>query len=54
MDFKVTCSYGYKQLFGFYKPEKGWYVYYGYSISYNGDVTEVSRTEPTPISKIQL
>ena len=50
--FKMTAIYGYVKLKQFTKFEGGRLVYYSYSITYNRQGKELSRTEATPLSSI--
>ena len=52
MKFKIDCLFGHKELKQFNKFENGRMVCYGYSISYDMDGKEASRTEPSALSSI--
>lgn len=50
--FKVNCILGHAELKQFNKFEGGRMVCYGYSISYDKDGKETSRTDPSSLSSI--
>ncbi len=45
--YKASIIYGHVELKEFHKFENGRMIYYGYSITYDRDGNEMSRTEPT-------
>lgn len=49
---KVSIRYGHIELKQFNRYENGCMVTYGYSIDYDRDGREVSRTEPTKVGSI--
>lgn len=51
-DYLREAFFGHKELKQFHQFEDGRMVTYGYSITYDGEGKEVSRTEPSRISSV--
>ena len=46
--------FGYGEIKQFFRVEDGRLVFYGYSINYDRDGKEVSRTEPSRVSSLYV